>query len=472
MPSLTEKMPVRRSNRAYVPKRRSLPGSDEETDVGMGKGRHCGMCKQKHAPPTGKKCSKAQHNGSPKNKQQQEEGSQMKEIMARQLELMEVMAKTFSQVAAANSRQSLSPRRRPTRWSPRNKRKAPEMDESSDQTPYNRTRQPSSSRQSLSPRKRSARWSPQNKRKAPEMDKNSDQTPYTTRTKQPTSSRQSFSPRKRFTRWSPKNKRKAPEMDESSDQTISEEDTSLDEMDSNSSEDDVPTPHVLRTRYQQRVNKRAKQCGLIPEMKTQGRPTNSVSGRDRAVCKGKVLDMAWPHECLRRKQGKQLAYDELNIFEFIIGYTTIMEQQVPKLRKAMASHLQALCRDAGKFGWEATRDFHGIVLQEMELGHLTWLDQDEMNHLRADELWHVKPKEQKSSGKADKFCYAFQLGKCRHPGDHIGDKGLMYKHICGFCAKSGNAFRHTELECTKKLKEQENKEPNKEKSNKVSGSKN
>ena len=294
------------------------------------------------------------------------------------------------------------------------------------------------------------------------------------RFKHSSSSRPSMSPRRKSPRLFPSEKRKSSDTDESSDPAVSdEEDTSREEMDSDSTEDDVPNPQVLKSRYHQRVKKKARKSGLIPKKEKQGRPQNSVSGRDRAACKSKVLEVMWPQECLRRKRGKQLAYDELTIFDFIIGYTTIMEQQVPKLRKAMASHLQALCRDAGKFGWEATQDFHGIVLQEMELGQLTWLDQDDIQQLRIDELWHVNPKETKSAGKVAQYCWAFQLGKCKHPGDHIGEKGGLYKHICGCCAKAGHAFRHAEQECTNKLKSQEHKEPRKDKANKgLSGPKN
>ena len=147
-----------------------------------------------------------------------------------------------------------------------------------------------------------------------------------------------------------------------------------------------------------------------------------------------------------------MTYDELSFHDFVLGYTIIAEQQRPSTRKAMINHLQALCRDIGKHGWDATRDFHGIVLNEIELGQLTWHDCKAIQQLRVDELWTFKPRES-TRNIVGKYCFAFNNGKCQHDGDHPGDKGGVYRHICGYCAKLGEAHCHTELQCTRKSNE-------------------
>ena len=79
-------MPARRPGaRAYPPKEKSLPGvNEEDVVVDRTRFRYCAMCKQKHAPPTGRKCTKTRCDDSPTSSNKQEsEGPQMKEMMAR-----------------------------------------------------------------------------------------------------------------------------------------------------------------------------------------------------------------------------------------------------------------------------------------------------------------------------------------------------------------------------------------------------
>lgn len=206
-----------------------------------------------------------------------------------------------------------------------------------------------------------------------------------------------------------------------------------------SSEDEMPPPSRLKSHYSQAIKRKAQRSGLLPQ---KGMRAHVDSGRDSAVIKTKRFRVFWPHERLRRKQGKPVAYDELTFQDFLLGYTMLSEEQSADIRQAMIRHLQGLCRDVAKHGWEATRDFQGIVLNEVELGHLSWPDHEVIQQLRAEELWTFKPREKESKTYVAKPCFAFNDGKCKHTGDHPGDKGGFYKHMCAFCANSGHCNRH------------------------------
>jgi hypothetical protein len=383
--------------------------------------RRCTKCSDRHEAPTGRKCTYV--GSSTKKTQEVNNQSEVKQIISRQLELMEVMAQSLTQNLEIQSKfpndyRERQPNSRTLSTSPVKKRKVHDVDSSSEEKDDDSMEDSDSLEEDMSDLR---------------MLKSGQSKRIVEKTR-----RRGLIARPKIAR---------PVSDD----------------DSYSSGEDMHSPRLWKSRYSQRIRKKARKSGLIPQRGQIARPQVGVSGRDRAVSKGKIIDIMWPHECLRRKRGKQVAYDELTIFEFIIGYVTIMEQQKPIFREAMASHLQALCRDASKFGWEATRDFHGIVLQEMELGQLGWLDQDDIQQLRIDELWHMK--DSKDASKITKYCWAFQTGKCKHTGDHYGEKGDFYKHICGYCAKSGNAFRHSEQDCRNKLKSPAHNDTGKDKVN-------
>lgn len=336
-----------------MPKRSKVPskakvnqGNDEELVDVVGKLRHCAKCQEKHAPPTGRGCTRGSHDTSAEFDVGAEEIPQLKQMMAMQLKLMQTMADNFPGKKQFKKRKCHTP-----------------------------VEEPNSS--------------------CSESDGDSGS------------------------------------ADESADST----------------EDDITPPSRLKSHSSLAIKRKARRSGLLPQ---KGMRAHVDSGRDRAVTKTKRFGLVWPHERLRRKQGKPVAYDELTFQDFVLGYTMISEEQSTGIRQAMIRHLQGLCRDVTKHGWEATRDFHGIVLNEIELGHLTWPEHEVIQQLRAEELWTFKPKEKESKQYVAKPCFAFNDGKCKHAGDHPGDKGGFYKHMCAFCAKSGHCNRHTELECTKK----------------------
>ena len=54
-----------------------------------------------------------------------------------------------------------------------------------------------------------------------------------------------------------------------------------------------------------------------------------------------------------------------------------MKGEEGAMRQRMASHLKELMLDAELYGWECTRTFHGIWLNQLEQDRYTWMDDDE-----------------------------------------------------------------------------------------------
>ena len=44
----------------------------------------------------------------------------------------------------------------------------------------------------------------------------------------------------------------------------------------------------------------------------------------------------------------------------------------------MTHHLEDLMSDCDLYGWDKPRGFHGVLLKQMEQGHLSWADSDQI----------------------------------------------------------------------------------------------
>ena len=59
---------------------------------------------------------------------------------------------------------------------------------------------------------------------------------------------------------------------------------------------------------------------------------------------------------------------------FVQGYLIVMAKVDTKTRDIIAKHLEELMSDCNMCGWEEVRAYHGILLNQMEQGHLSWQD--------------------------------------------------------------------------------------------------
>lgn len=71
--------------------------------------------------------------------------------------------------------------------------------------------------------------------------------------------------------------------------------------------------------------------------------------------------------------GKPAAYQDISIPLFVEGYLVIMKGEEGAIRQRMASHLKELMSDAEVYGWEHTRTFHSVWLNQLEQGRCTWM---------------------------------------------------------------------------------------------------
>ena len=89
-----------------------------------------------------------------------------------------------------------------------------------------------------------------------------------------------------------------------------------------------------------------------------------------------VRKVTWPHDVVYTTAGKPAAYQNISIHLFIQGYMIIIEGEEWVIRERVASHLLELMSDAKLCGWDCTRPFLGIWLNQLEQ-RCTWNDEPE-----------------------------------------------------------------------------------------------
>ena len=185
------------------------------------------------------------------------------------------------------------------------------------------------------------------------------------------------------------------------------------------------------------------------------------SGRKPTAANRVKVPVEWPHYHTYRGPGKDMAaYDDLTVTELVHGFvTTLLAGRPDAGNQAIPlRHLQHLMLDAADFGWEAARHAHGVVLQEMEAGRLTWNDEDAIGDIRSlycQRFARFAPTVDTGAPTVTKgplYCVSFQEGKCSHSTDHNTARGPV-RHICAYCLRvQGCALKHSESACHRKAK--------------------
>ena len=170
------------------------------------------------------------------------------------------------------------------------------------------------------------------------------------------------------------------------------------------------------------------------------------------------VGVEWPHYHTYCGPGKDMAaYDDLTVTEFVHGFvTTLLASHADARDKnTQLRHLQHLIMDATDYGWKGARHAHGIILQEMEAGRITWADEDNIQYLRHPYCQRFvcstpsAPSHAASNmTKGPLFCLScFQKDKCPFNNDHNTTCGRV-RHICAYCLRvQGAAFKHSEAAC-------------------------
>ena len=178
------------------------------------------------------------------------------------------------------------------------------------------------------------------------------------------------------------------------------------------------------------------------------------SGRAKTTEDFIIRDVPWPHYGVYKgAKNKPADYDELSLAEFVYGYVDMLRRNKKldtKTKGKMLAHLQDLMEDAISYPWSNVRNFHGVMLGEMERDLIDWGDTKAINKLR------VKYSQRQDNSEAsNKFrhresygdknvCENYQKGTCPHEGDHSTSKGQV-RHVCAYCLKVRHkAFVHME----------------------------
>ena len=184
-----------------------------------------------------------------------------------------------------------------------------------------------------------------------------------------------------------------------------------------------------------------------------GKKSGRASTSDDIVTK----DVDWPHFYVYRgRDCRPSKYEELSVEEFAFGYIeSSTAKQVSQEHKAtLLSHMSNLMQDAMNYSRPAARNFHGILLNQMEMGRLTWDDHVEIESLRRNyahrdlEAVATSTTNKPKTTQRTVYCVAYQKGTCSHTeDDHLSPRGNV-KHVCAFCLKArGREYPHPENEC-------------------------
>ena len=199
------------------------------------------------------------------------------------------------------------------------------------------------------------------------------------------------------------------------------------------------------------------------------------SGRNKTVHDVVLHDVEWPQYHVHRTfSQKSLVYDELSLPEFVAGtLTAILEAETVKidtLTKTQISHLIELMIDSEDFSWPVLRQFHGLVLQDLEMGKYSWGDSEKiqkrkMKHVaRAELCARARPQaaarfptqlpnrdpRAQAATTAPILCKLYNTGECHAMSPHPTPEGLA-RHCCSYCSRTANKLcTHPEAYCRRK----------------------
>ena len=80
----------------------------------------------------------------------------------------------------------------------------------------------------------------------------------------------------------------------------------------------------------------------------------------------------WPHQFVIKLDSTSIAYKDLSLAQFVLGYIDCFRNSSVLQQPAMLSHLYQLMDLASRFQWPAVRAFHSWVLKALEQGSTTW----------------------------------------------------------------------------------------------------
>ena len=157
----------------------------------------------------------------------------------------------------------------------------------------------------------------------------------------------------------------------------------------------------------------------------------------------------WPHQFVIKLDSTGVAYKDLSLAQFVLGYIDCLRNSSVSQQPAMLSHLYQLMDLASRFQWPAVRAFHSRVLKALEQGSTTWgsdfsrfqtgifIQSQELSQPFSSQASKVIPPRKRPD--KDSVCKEWNFSNCT--AAFVNDKF----HVCFIC----KANDHRALSCPK-----------------------
>ena len=175
-----------------------------------------------------------------------------------------------------------------------------------------------------------------------------------------------------------------------------------------------------------------------------------------------TVDAPWPEDYIDRLDGTEPTYESLSLCEFVAGYLSIMEENLPSgvgsenIRRHL-NYLRGLMEDCFETEWTVVRTAHKQVLHGIEHGRLKWGDASACMSVKANAIQSVLRIQQlepvvraADTDRPLNPCPLYQSLNCQLPVEHtVGN--VLYTHCCSYCHRTtGVKNSHAETNCRKK----------------------
>ena len=204
---------------------------------------------------------------------------------------------------------------------------------------------------------------------------------------------------------------------------------------------------------------------LSDNVKPQNWMRGKKSGRKTTADDRILKNITWPHFYVYKSgTAESVKYNDLSVQEFVYGFCCQVLEEGNDWRTKV-QHLKDLMQDASDYNWENARNFHGIVLNQIERKRLTWANTEEIANLRRRYAQtHSNMEESSQKDKSvirsgvRRSCKGYNINSCKEPGDHMNAKGDCLVHTCAYCWRVFRKDRrHRESECRSKQSSSDSK---------------
>ena len=223
----------------------------------------------------------------------------------------------------------------------------------------------------------------------------------------------------------------------------------------------LPSFEELRSdeKIQAEVQRRLHQYDNVSRLESRGKVHDFLkSGRYRQGVHRVKKIVHWPQDhCSVPYGSKQPMYDDLNVLQWSQGFIQcVLDESNDKIKENMLKYFVSAMQDSIELSFVTTKRAHGLILQEMEKGSLTWLQADKIEKIRSRNTQRMVPngsnanvKGQNEGAEKTMLCKLYNKGSCKYQNqtEHT-DKGMTYQHFCSNCfASTGKKYEHPRHQC-------------------------